>query len=186
MKSIILKPHELANIDRLAVVVRPIKEKSPDEREISYVDKTDADPTLFEIGFTMSDYVVRTRSPFSPGETAFVKEAFYYQKWLGIPLSERQPIVYASGTTKDQVEDYFFCNARYMPQWASRYHITIKEVEAKQAFNLVYGDSSNVLKSMGMPDFKLKSSPMTWIRNTYNCEEENSWLWLWKVEVKTV
>lgn len=208
MKSIILKPHELANIDRLAVVVRPLKKQPSSEwtpflyGEVhKMVDGEFAQP-LEIIGWgpcneSGSEAYI---SPFFPGETVFVKESIYYEKWLGIPLSKLQPFIYASDTTSDMSEDYCICCARSMPQWASRLTIKFNAVEAKQAKNMAESEMLACGINMESPYASLcidiESAPhennlvggsaiKSVFCKTYKCNPD-TWLWLWKVEVKRV
>lgn len=233
MKSIILKPHELANIDRLAVVVRPFKKQPSNEwtpfgyGEVHKMVDGEFVQPLEIIGWgpcneSGSEAYI---SPFSPGETVFVKEAFAYcilrcditdeYHSVSIPLSRYKRdckalnsyhVAYKNDERQcdEPLEGEGWKSSRSMPQWASRYHITIKEVEGKKAKDFGIYDIEKIgldvagfvagfeIESDGSADGNEYDDPDAFVKaakdffyETYKCTPDN-WLWLWKVEVKKV
>jgi len=225
MKSIILKPWELkAAIEgRLTCIVRPMKVQPPENwtpfhyGDIHKMVDGEFIQPLKIIGWGPcnedGDYAVK--SPFSPGETVFVKEAFqifhpYCDYETGyvddIKIPDKIPKDTGDGywhiayriddDCADSVDDRW-CPYRSpitMPQWASRYHITIKEVEAKQAKDLTTDQiRSNRIKP-DMVDSGGQKPDGSWIDvedywhpflHVYDVDPD-SWLWLYKVKVKCV
>lgn len=213
MKSIILKPHELANIDRLAVVVRPFK-KQPSEEWTPFgygevhkmVDGEFVQP-LEIIGWgpcneSGSEAYI---SPFSPGETVFVKETYWIEptgtNFVTVVryCSDMQygPIAtqycdYAKALSHGNSQGYYKRSARSMPQWAARYRITFKGVEAKQAKALSDEEIRGNCIKPDMVDSGGQNPDGSWINiadyghpflDAYKCTPD-TWLWLWKVEVE--
>jgi hypothetical protein len=130
MKSIILKVNELENIDRLAVVVRPMKE--PHGWTTKLIDgehrQWPAKPVYDKHEKCKVTGLVNP--PFSTGETVFVKETWGTNGCLNCPIHYKF-------TEPNWKKESLNPNARWysahsMPLWASRYQITFGEVEAKQ------------------------------------------------------
>jgi hypothetical protein len=212
MKSIILKPHELANIDRLTCIVRPMK-KQPIE-----VWNKEGDIGMYDdgrIAMRFGNTIVGVKPPFPPGETAFVKEAFqifhpYHDYETGYIDDIKVPckvpkdsdggywdVAYRiNDDNADSVEERW-CSYRSpvsMPQWASRYHITFVDVEAKQLKDLTNEEIRGNCIKPDMVDSGGQTPWGNWIEvpdyghpflEAYNIEPY-TWLWLWKVEVKKV
>lgn len=227
MKSIILKPHELANIDRLTCIVRPMK-KQPDVPE--WVEDSQGANRVLGIkewmgklmwwtgapwGTQPNSKLIVPKCPFAPGETVFVKEAFAYcmlrcditdeYHSVSIPLSRYKRdckalnsyhVAYKSDEQPgdEPLEGEGWKYSRSMPQWASRYHITIKEVEAKQLKDLTNEEIRGNCIKPDMVDSGGQNPDGSWINvadyvhpflMAYDVEPY-TWLWLWKVEVKKV
>jgi hypothetical protein len=219
MKPIILKPHELkAAIEgRLTRIVRVMKEhpcweESPTLCEdgimrgrYRYISQSnDCEVDVWE-----------SKPPFSPGETVFVKEAFAYcmlrrditdeYHSVSIPLSRYKRdckalnsyhVAYKSDEQPgdEPLEGEGWKYSRSMPLWASRYHITIKGVEAKQAKDLTNAEIRGNCIKPDIVDSGGQNPDGSWIDvadyvhpflMAYNVEPY-TWLWLWKVEVKKV
>jgi len=68
-------------------------------------------------------------STFQPGDILWVRETFYVQGCLGLPLGERQPTHYAADIMcRDEVEDYTCKPSIHMPRWASRITLEVTDV----------------------------------------------------------
>lgn len=204
MKSIILKPHELANIDRLSVVVRPFEKQPSDEwtpfryGEVhKMVDGEFVQPLkIMGWGPCNESGSEAYISPFSPGESAWVKE-----KWATQHLFD--PYI-ASELPKERVRVYYIeteglggllgRSARSMPQWASRFTIKFNTVEAKQLKDLTNEEIRGNCIKPDMVDSGGQTPWGNWIEvpdyghpflEAYDVEPY-TWLWLFTVEVKKV
>ena len=71
-------------------------------------------------------------APFQPGDVAWVRETFYYQRWLGIPLTGPQPVQYAADGHEECLEDWRKAPSIHMPRWASRITLAITDVRVQR------------------------------------------------------
>lgn len=75
------------------------------------------------------------------GDRLWVREAFYFQRWLGKPLAQPQPIHYAVDTRPDDVEDYALSPSIHMPRWASRITLEIVGVRVQRVRDISETDA---------------------------------------------
>jgi len=195
MKSIILKPWELkAAIEgTLTCIVRPWKPQ-PDPLSFTkllpsrYPWIGDIYPWYFSgtwrlcrrvsgpkegIDFSEFTSIENWKTPFSPGETAFVKETWAYN------LCGK--IEYKADIHSEYWHDFHFESILKMKQEQSRFTITWTEVKAVQAKDLTIEE----LELIGVPSYVFWSDQMKWLYDNYKCDKL-TWLWLYKVEVKNV
>lgn len=82
-------------------------------------------------------------SPYIEGDWLWVRETFYVQGWLGLPLGERQPIHYAADIMyRDEVEDYTCKPSIHMPRWASRITLEVTGVRVERVQDITQQEAS--------------------------------------------
>jgi hypothetical protein len=109
---------------------RPMKPQPTDIRRSPFVQSGLEDVHGYEL-----------RPRYWPGDRLWVKETFYVQGCLGLPLGERQPTHYAADIMcRDEVEDYTCKPSIHMPRWASRITLGVTEVRAERVQDISTGN----------------------------------------------
>lgn len=84
------------------------------------------------------------RCPYGKGgDFLWVKETFYIQPWLGLPLTERQPIEYAADGHEECLEDYKKASPLFMPRWASRLTLGVEAIRAERLQEIGFQDAED-------------------------------------------
>lgn len=71
------------------------------------------------------------------GDRLWVKENFWIEDWLSIPLKKLQPIEYDADGNTNSLEDYTKISSRYMPRWASRILLEITELRVERLQDII-------------------------------------------------
>lgn len=66
------------------------------------------------------------------GDQLWVRETWFYQEWLNIPLNQLQPVQYAADETMGALEDWRKMPSIHMPRWASRITLEITDVRTER------------------------------------------------------